>query len=122
MDSRQVLGERLPSRAVGAYSGLYDPQTNVLVSTITYYNAGERVPSGSESLALPVVAAHLHRGAPGTNGPIVYSFPSLLSPIGGTVTLSEADEALLLNNEFYVDVHAQIFPEAGEIRGTIMRQ
>ena len=117
MDARQVvLGP--PSRAVGVYSGLYDPQTNVLVSTIGYYRSGEFI---TGVLSEPVTAAHLHRGAPGTNGPIVFSFPSLSLPIGATVTLSEADEALLLNNGMYVDVHTQAFP-MGEIRGAITRQ
>jgi hypothetical protein len=117
MDARQVvLGP--PSRAVGAYSGLYDPQTNVLVSTIGYYTSGE---SSTGVISQPVTAVHLHRGAPGTNGPIVFTFPSLTLPIGAAVTLSEEDEALLLNNGMYVDVHTQLFPQ-GEIRGPITRQ
>lgn len=117
MDARQVVMGP-PSRAVGVFSGLYDPQTNVLVSTIAYYRSGEAI---TGVLSEPVTEAHLHRGEPGTNGPIVFSFPSLTLPIGATVTLSEEDEALLLNNDMYVDVHTQIFPQ-GEIRGPVRRQ
>ncbi|WP_394334632.1 CHRD domain-containing protein [Hymenobacter roseosalivarius] len=119
MDARQVvLGP--PSRAVGSFSGLYDPQTNVLVSTVAYYTSGESI---TGVISQPVTEVHLHRGAPGTNGPIVFSFPSLTLPlpIGATVTLSEADEELLLNNDMYVDVHTQIFPQ-GEVRGPVLRQ
>ncbi|QIL76522.1 MULTISPECIES: CHRD domain-containing protein [Hymenobacter] len=107
MDARQVVNGP-PSRAIGTYAGLYDPQTNVLVSTIGYS-------------VEPVLSAHLHRGQPGTNGPIVFSFPSLTHPVGATVTLSEEDEVLLLNNGMYVDVHTPIFPQ-GELRGPVRRQ
>lgn len=117
MDARQVvLGP--PSRAAAVYTGLYDPQTNVLASTVTYHTTGE-VSTGN--ISGTVTAVHLHRGAPGTNGPIVFSFPSLTLPIGATATLSEEDEALLLNNGMYVDLHTQGFPQ-GEARGPITRQ
>ncbi|GAB2460488.1 hypothetical protein GCM10011375_10970 [Hymenobacter qilianensis] len=113
MDARQVVNGP-PSRDFGTYAGLYDPQTNILVSTIGYSVEGAPVTSAH-------LSAHLHRGRPGTDGPIVFSFPSLTLPIGATVTLSEEDEVLLLNNGMYVDVHTRLFSQ-GEVRGTVRRQ
>nr|WP_240731551.1 CHRD domain-containing protein [Hymenobacter radiodurans] len=56
-----------PSAATGTFSGVYNKDTNVLTYTVTY-------------TGLTPQAGHLHRGAPGTNGPVIHPFPQLTSP------------------------------------------
>ncbi|SMB83190.1 CHRD domain containing protein [Hymenobacter roseosalivarius DSM 11622] len=93
------------SAATGTFTGVYDKNTNVLTYTVTY-------------TGLTPVAGHLHRGAPGMNGPVIFPFPQLTSPVTATATFTEDDEALLLNNGFYSNLHSAAFP-GGEIRGNI---
>lgn len=93
------------SAATGTFTGVYDTNTNILTYTVTY-------------TGITPVAGHLHRGAPGMNGPVIFPFPQLTSPVTATANFSEADEALLLNNGFYANMHSAAFP-GGEIRGDI---
>lgn len=95
-----------PSMATGTFAGVYNKDTNVLTYTVTYQG-------------MTPVAGHLHRGMPGANGPVVFPLSSLVSPVTGTATFTEADEALLLSNGFYVNLHSAAYP-GGEIRGNIM--
>jgi hypothetical protein len=90
-------------------SALYDKDTNVL----TYWS-----PTGLPSSS-PVV--HLHRGAPGTNGPIIAMLPSGSGflPFEGRASIPEADEAALLSGGTYIDVHNAEFPD-GEVRGGVV--
>jgi len=97
-----------PSTASGSFTGVYDKATKVLTYTVTYQG-------------LTPTAGHLHRGAPGTNGPVIYPFSSLTPPISGTATFTQADEDLLLNGGFYVNLHTPAYP-GGEIRGNIMKK
>jgi hypothetical protein len=68
-----------------------------------------------------VTGIHLHRGRAGQEGPVVYS---LSEPVGeqvrGQIELNPADEADLLTQEFYLDLHTDLFPN-GEVRGQIVR-
>ena len=105
LDGRQEVPAN-NSTATGTFVGVYNKDTNVLNYTVTY-------------TGLTPVMGHLHRGAPGMNGPVVVPFSSLTSPITGTFTFTEADEALLLANGFYANLHSAAFP-GGEIRGNIM--
>lgn len=68
------------------------------------------------NIELPVVAAHIHQGAFGTNGPVVVDFDDNLSGSG----LFDTDLAAVLANPtgFYVNVHNVEFP-AGAIRGQL---
>ncbi len=72
-----------------------------------------------------IVAAHIHRGMVGMNGPVVFTLyggapppfgPG--NPIGGVVQLSAGDVADLDAQRFYVNVHTTDVP-SGEIRGQI---
>jgi len=63
---------------------------------------------------------HIHRGAPGVNGPVVFDLGSPLSPVVATWTgMSPADIADLLAGNFYVNVHTTGRP-GGEIRGQLL--
>lgn len=70
-------------------------------------------------------AAHIHRGVPGSNGPIVFPLTETSSGSGEWVsapgaTLDEAQLAQLRAGELYFNAHSTLFPD-GEIRGQIGR-
>ncbi|HWP62680.1 MAG TPA: CHRD domain-containing protein [Candidatus Binatia bacterium] len=91
-------------------------------TTVTYYVEYSGL-SGSVS------AAHIHVGAPGTAGPIVFPLAAGPSPMSGTLTAADfqagsglADFAAALdairNGETYINLHTAANP-AGEIRGNL---
>lgn len=89
--------------------------------------------------ATSITAAHIHVGAPGTNGPIIFSlYQSIIDgpftgshsgtlqsfnlesqPSQGVSSFSDAINAILSGNA-YVNVHTGAFP-SGEIRGQLTR-
>lgn len=76
----------------------------------------------ADGIASPV-AAHIHMGAAGTNGPVVVEFDA---PVGGSssgvVSVDpELIKAIRKNPEnFYVNIHNSEFP-SGAIRGQLMK-
>jgi hypothetical protein len=60
---------------------------------------------------------HIHRGAAGTNGPVIINFNALYA---GTVTVAPALAAEIVANPagFYVNLHTAAFP-GGEIRAQL---
>jgi len=65
-----------------------------------------------------VIAAHIHSGPAGTNGPVVVPFNPSLGP-GCTAVTRELALAILHNpSGYYVNVHTPLHP-AGEIRGQL---
>ncbi|MBC6608212.1 CHRD domain-containing protein [Hymenobacter sp. BT188] len=114
--SARLTGSQLVpagSGGLGTFAGTYNQQTNILAYTVTLNSAFG---------AGPPEVLHLHRGAPGTVGPIAYTLPSTTN---GTITLTEADEAVLLDGNLYVDAETR-FREGDPLvivtRGAIMRQ
>jgi hypothetical protein len=77
-----------------------------------------------------ITMAHIHRGSPGVNGPVVHWLwdpggvyvPAApldpQNPYTNELTLSDDDIFDLLRGDFYVNVHTSTYP-AGEIRGQI---
>ncbi len=68
---------------------------------------------------------HLHRGAVGQDGPIVYDLAAaagvttgFTSPVTGTVTINPADLTDLDAGNFYINLHTTTF-SGGEIRGQV---
>ena len=70
------------------------------------------------NLTGPVIAAHIHRGPAGTNGPVVVPFNPSLGPGCTTVTRELALAILHNRSGYYVNVHTPLHP-AGEIRGQL---
>lgn len=72
---------------------------------------------------ITATAAHIHKGAPGTSGGVIFGFTSpVTSPINYTsVALDATQEADLLANLYYVNIHSTAYP-AGEIRGQLIKQ
>lgn len=92
------------SPATGTIVGTYDDVTNFLDITVTF-----------SGLTATQTNAHIHRGAVGVAGPVVFGIP-LGSPSVFSTTLDATQEADLLAGLYYVNIHSQNFP-AGEIRG-----
>ncbi len=67
-----------------------------------------------------VTAAHIHTGARGENGPILFPFDDPASPFEQTFDVSEAELAALGDGGLYVNVHSAENP-GGEVRAQIDR-
>ncbi len=65
---------------------------------------------------------HIHKGAIGVGGGVIFPFATFTSPITYTSpALDAAQEADLNANLYYVNIHTAAFP-AGEIRGQLIKQ
>jgi hypothetical protein len=99
------------SPGTGMVDATYDTDTNMLAFSITY-----------SGLTGEATAAHFHGpAAPGENAaPVVPIEGSLASPIAGSATLTDAQEAELLGGQWYFNVHTAAHP-GGEIRGQVLQ-
>lgn len=108
-----TAGEEVPpndSAGTGTVEATFDTETNVLTWTIEY-----------SGLTGDATAAHFHGpAAPGENaGPVVPIPDPLTSPISGTATLDDTQEADLLAGKWYFNIHTAEYPD-GEIRGQVL--
>jgi hypothetical protein len=88
----------------------FDSSTSVLSYQITVSGI-----SGDQ-----VTAAHIHRGAVGVSGPIVYTLASAgFTTLEGEETLTPADVADLMAGNFYINVHSETNPN-GFARGQLL--
>jgi hypothetical protein len=71
------------------------------------------------STTLTPTMAHFHKAQPGVAGPIAIPLP-LSRPISGTLTLTQAQAADLIQGLYYVNIHSATFTQ-GEIRGQIVQ-
>jgi hypothetical protein len=95
------------STATGTATLSYNKNTKIFTLNLTY--------SG-----LTPTMGHIHVGAAGVSGPVVFPFSSLMSPFSYTsVALTTAQEVDLLANHYYVNLHTDAFP-GGEIRGQLI--
>jgi hypothetical protein len=98
-----------PSTATGTATATYNDNTNILTVTTTY--------SG-----MTATAAHIHKGAVGVSGDVVFPFTSLTSPmVLTTAALTAQQEADLKANLYYINIHSALYA-GGEIRGQLIRQ
>ena len=67
-----------------------------------------------------VTAAHIHRGAPDVNGPVVHFISDKgFTQVAGTLELSDEDVADLKTENFYLNVHSVEHP-GGFARGQLI--
>jgi CHRD domain len=96
-----------PSTAIGGCFGNLDQPNTTFAITCVHNVIGATV-------------MHIHRGAPGVNGPVAFDLGSPTSPVSATWTgMTAADINDLLNGNLYVNIHSGGRP-SGEIRGQIL--
>jgi len=102
-------GQEIPpndSRATGAAIGVLSADQTTFDLVVTH------------SVSSPT-GAHIHRGAPGTIGNIVFDLGDPTTPIQAQWNPTPQDVADLLAGNLYVNVHSTDF-SGGEIRGQIV--
>jgi hypothetical protein len=85
----------------------YDDSSNMLRYNITY-----------NGLSSQEVGAHIHIGATGNDGPIVFPLSLGTTKTGEVGPLTEQQRQDLFNGNMYVNIHSSQYPD-GEIRGQL---
>jgi hypothetical protein len=103
IDVTMTGAENTPPLNEGSAFGrfTFDDQTRVMTYAVT-------VNGMSSGL---ITASHIHRGAPGVNGPIVYTLSATgFTQVAGSITLTPEDVADLKAGLWYVNVHSVANP------------
>jgi hypothetical protein len=126
IEESQEVGDMSPpdGPAMGAFDVIYDDATNTLRISGRFSDlTSSLLPVGeADAEGNPQSAIHLHNGVAGENGPIIRNFTVDDSgSFEGVFTLTAEEEALLLNNSLYVNLHTDNFG-GGELRGQVTVQ
>ena len=98
-----------PSAANGTSTLVFNTNTKIFTVTTTY-------------TGVTATASHIHKGAVGVAGPVIFGFTSLASPIVYTsAALDATQEADLNAGLYYTNVHSAAYA-GGEIRGQLIKQ
>lgn len=99
------------SKGQGTVMADYDPSSKTMTWTVTFTD-----------LSGPVTAAHFHGpAAAGANAPPVVPIKGeMVSPIKGSVTLTEDQASALESGLVYFNLHTANFPN-GEVRGQMAK-
>jgi hypothetical protein len=77
--------------------------------------------TATHDISIPVTGGHIHRGAIGVNGPVIFPFPAPTSPVGPlTWAIPAADVVNLKTLGLYMNFHTAVNP-GGAIRGPLVR-
>ena len=91
-------------------------------TTLTFNGDTKTFTAVTNYTGLTPAGGHIHKAAAGTNGPVIYPFSSLTSPITFTsAALTSAQETALFKDSLYVNLHTTLYP-SGEIRGQLLKQ
>ncbi|TAK47310.1 MAG: CHRD domain-containing protein [Xanthobacteraceae bacterium] len=100
------------TKGTGSLDATFDTASKKLSWTVTY-----------SGLTGDAIAGHFHGpAAPTANAPVTVPFSgSLVSPIKGEATLTDAQAADLEANRLYVNIHTNEH-KGGELRGQVMKK
>lgn len=91
-------------------------------TTLTYNGDTKKFTAVTTYKGLTPTAGHIHLGAKGENGPPVFPFTSLASPIVlESGVLTDDQIRALFKDSMYVNLHTEAHP-GGEIRAQLTRQ
>lgn len=97
------------STNTGAATLVFNTTTKIFTLTVTH------------TVGTPT-AGHIHKGALGVSGGVVFPFSAAVSPIAYTsVALDAVQEADLNAGLYYVNIHSAPPYGAGEIRGQLLK-
>jgi hypothetical protein len=106
----------------GAVETPVNASTATGTATLTYDNDSKIFKVVVEYTGVNATMAHIHKGEIGVAGSVIFGFDNPASPINYTSpALDAAQEADLMANLYYVNIHSAQFP-AGEIRGQLIKQ
>lgn len=98
------------STGTGTATLIFNTTTKIFTVSVTY--SGVTATNG-----------HIHKGAVGVSGGVVFGFSPFTSPISYTsAALDATQEADLNANLYYVNIHSAAPFTAGEIRGQLIKQ
>jgi hypothetical protein len=97
------------STATGTATLTFNTSTKIFTIAVTF-------------TGVTAINGHIHKGAVGTSGGVIFPFSSFTSPISYTsAALDATQEADLTAGLYYVNLHSTAFP-GGEIRGQLIKQ
>ena len=98
------------SMATGTATLTYNNETKIFSIIVNFYG-------------VTATGAHIHKGAPGIPGGVVFAFASpVTSPVNYTsVAIDSTQQADLNASLYYVNIHSSEYP-SGEIRGQLIKQ
>ncbi len=112
-------GEHFVTQLAGANEVPPTPSANVGgAQLIVNPNGTVTVSGGYQVFGTATVGAHVHRGAVGVNGPVVFGLSFAGGVLSGSYAPSAADLADLRSGLWYINVHSAAFG-GGEIRGQL---
>jgi hypothetical protein len=124
LEEAQEVGTMVPppdGPGMGSFDVVYDDASNTLRISGTFSDlTAELLPVGDTDVEGNLQSSiHLHRGAAGENGPILRNFTVKDDgSFSGAFTLTDAEEALLLDQALYINLHTDNFG-GGELRGQV---
>lgn len=99
-----------------------NPSTATGSTTLTYNGATKTFTAVTSYSGITPSMGHIHKAAVGQNGPVVFPFTELASPI--TLTsgpLTDDQVNALFKDSMYVNLHTKKYP-GGEIRGQLTKK
>ena len=91
-------------------------------STLTYNGDTKTFTAVTTYTGLTPTMGHIHKAIAGENGPVIFPFTNLASPITLTSSaLTDEQVTALFKDSMYVNLHTVANP-GGEIRGQLIKQ